>query len=321
MHRRQFCVTLASLCAAAAGEVLGADDPPLIALLRASSFTPDDSASRRLGRALQQLGHVPGKDIRIEQFSGRNRAERFAIIAEEAVKRKAAIIVVSSASAAQAARRATRTIPIVFVAYDQDPVAAGLADSLARPGGNATGVFSLQPQLVGKRFELLREILPDADTVAVLRDEAVEHMPEGLEAAASAVRLKLQHVGARWPDDLPGAFRSAREADATMVLFSSMFQANRGRLAQAALATRMPTICQQRAFVEAGALMSYAPDREAVLERVAYFIHRILNGARPAELPVEQAAKFELVVNARTAKALGVPLPASLLLRADAVIE
>jgi putative ABC transport system substrate-binding protein len=322
VNRRDFCIRLGSVCAAlTAGDSRSDDRIPVVAVLRASSFSPNDPVTRLINDSLRALGYTPDKDLRIEQFSARNQAERVPILAEEAVKRKVDVIIATTASAAQAAKKATNTIPIVFVANDQDPVAAGLVDSLARPGGNLTGIFSLQPQLVGKRFELLHEILPDLSTVAVLKDEALERMPEGLEAAASATRVKLKHVSARWPEDFPRAFRTARDAEAVMVLYSPMFQTNRAQLAQAALKAGMPTICQERSFVEAGALMSYAADRKAVAERVAYLIDRILKGTRPADLPVEQAAKFELVINRKTARTLEIAIPRSVLVRADGVIE
>ena len=322
MNRRRFLIALsAASMGSAARPSHAADRVPLIAVLRASSFSQDDSVTLLLEGSLRKLGYEPDRDIRIEQFSARNQAERLPIVAQEAAKRQADVIVATTAAAARAARTATTTIPIVFVANDQDPVSAGLVESLARPGGNATGISSLQPQLLGKRFELLREIIPDLATVAVLRDDALKRPPEGLEAAAKAAQVRLQLVGARWPEDFPRAFKSAHGASATLVLFSPMFHSNRTALAQAALKAGMPTICPHRSFVEAGALLSYAADRSAVAARVAYVIDRILKGTKPADLPVEQAAKFELVVNARTANALRIVLPQAVLIRADEVLS
>jgi putative ABC transport system substrate-binding protein len=307
-------------CTALARAPHAADKVAVVAVLRASSFSQDDAVTRLLEGSLRTLGYEPDRNIRIEQFSARSQPERLPIVAEEAAKRRADVIVATTAAAARAARRATSSIPIVFVANDQDPVSAGLVESLARPGGNATGIFSLQPQLIGKRFELLRELIPNLATVAVLKDDAVQRTPDGLDAAARAAQLRLQPVGARWPEDFPRAFKSARGAGATMVLFSPMFHSKRTALARAALEADMPTICPHRSFVEAGALLSYAADRNAVAARAAYFIDRILKGTTPAELPVEQAAKFELVVNASTAQALQIALPQSVLLRADEVL-
>jgi putative ABC transport system substrate-binding protein len=318
VNRRDFLIAFG---AAAAGSIArgsgAADRVPVVAVLRASSFSQSDPVTRLIESSLRALGYVPDLGIRIEQFSGRNQEERLPLLAREAAERGVDVIVATAAAAAGAARKATSTVPIVFVANDQDPVAMGLVESLARPGGNATGIFTLQPQLIGKRLELLREVVPDVAAVAVVTDDSVKRKPEGLEAAAKAAKLRLQPIGVRWPEDFPRAFKSARSAGGTMVLFSPMFQANREALAQAALKSGVPTICPERSFVEAGALMSYAADRPAMAARVAYFIDRILKGAKPAELPVEQAAKFELVVNLKTAKALQIRVPESVLLRAD----
>jgi putative ABC transport system substrate-binding protein len=322
VNRRCFLIALGAAAAAPIRrESEAAERVPLVAVLRASSFSQNDPVTGLIESSLGALGYVRDRSMRIEQFSGRNQEERLPLLAQEAAARGADVIVATTAVAALAARKATSTVPIVFVANDQDPVSIGLVTSLARPGGNATGIFSLQPQLIAKRFELLRELIPDLSTVAVLNDPAVKRTPEGLAAAAEMAKVRLQPIGVRWPEDFPRAFKSVRRAGATLVLFSSMFQANRAALARAALQARMPTICPQRSFVEAGALLSYAADRPAMAARVAYFIDRILKGAKPADLPVEQAAKFELVVNARTANGLKIAVPPSILARADEVIE
>jgi putative ABC transport system substrate-binding protein len=290
--------------------------------MRASSFERDDSSIRVMREALQALGYTEGRDFRIEQLSARNQAERLPLVAQELVRRKVDVIVATTTAAARAAKEATSTIPIVMIAYDRDPVAAGLVQSLARPGGNVTGVSSLQQDLIGKRLELLKEMLPGLSTVAVLHDASTQRLPEGMDAAARAAGVQLRRIDVRWPEDLEGAFRSAsKSADAVMVLFSSMFHTHRTRIAAAALKAGMPTMCQELSFVEAGALVSYAADRTAVLARVAYMIDRVFKGAKPSELPVEQASKFVLAVNQSTAKKLGIAIPDSILLRADEVIR
>jgi len=243
-------------------------------------------------------------------------------VARELVRPEVDVIVATTAAAAQAAKEATSTIPIVMIAYDRDPVAAGLVRSLARPGGNVTGLSSLQLNLIGKRLELLKEMLPALSKVAVVHDAATRRFPEGIDAAARAAGVRVQRIDVRWPEDIERAFRPASmNADAVMVLFSSMLHTNRARIAAAAVKAGMPTMCQELSFVEAGALMSYAPDRSAVLARVVYMIDRLFKGAKPSELPVEQAAKFVLAVNQGTAKKLGIAIPDSILLRADEVIR
>jgi putative ABC transport system substrate-binding protein len=273
-------------------------------------------------KALQEFGYIEDKDFRLEQLSTRKQPDRMAVIAQELVRRKVDVIVATTTAEAQAAKAATSTIPIVVIAYDRDPVAAGLVQSLGRPGGNVTGVSSLQQDLIGKRFELLKEMLPGLTKVAVLHDASTRRYPDGLDAAARVAGVQLRRIEVRWPEDLEGALRSARKTvDAALVLFSPMFQTQRARIAAAALKVGMPTMCQELSFVEAGALMSYAPNRSAVLARVAYMIDRLFKGVNPSELPVEQASKFVLAVNQKTARSLGLTIPESILLRADEVIR
>jgi len=294
----------------------------VVGVIRASSFGRDDPALRPLSEAMRNLGHVEGRDYKLEQLSARNQTDRLPLLAEELVRRKVDVIVATTTPAAQAAKQATATIPIVMIAYDRDPVAAGLVQTLAKPGGNVTGVSALQQELIGKRLELLKELLPGLARVAVLHDASTPRYPEGLDAAAAAAGIQLQRIEVRWPDELDAAFRAAaKSADATMVLFSPMFQAQRTRIASAALKSHMPTVCQELTFVQAGALMSFAPDRSAVLARVAYLIDRLFNGAKPSELPMEQASKFVLAVNPATARKLGIVIPDSILLRADQVVR
>jgi putative ABC transport system substrate-binding protein len=298
------------------------DQIRIVGIMRASSFERDDSSIQIMRRELESLGYTEGRDFRFEQLSARNQAERMAAVAQELVRRKVDVIVATTAAAAQAAKEATSTIPIVMIAYDRDPVTAGLVRSLARPGGNVTGLSSLQLNLIGKRLELLKEMLPALSKVAVVHDAATRRFPEGIDAAARAAGVRVQRIDVRWPEDIERAFRPASmNADAVMVLFSSMLHTNRARIAAAAVKAGMPTMCQELSFVEAGALMSYAPDRSAVLARVVYMIDRLFKGAKPSELPVEQAAKFVLAVNQGTAKKLGIAIPDSILLRADEVIR
>lgn len=294
----------------------------VVGVIRASSFGRDDPTLGPLTNALRDLGHGEGRDYKLEQLSARNQPDRFPVVARELVRRKVDVIVATTAVATQAAKEATATIPIVMIAYDRDPVAAGLVQSLANPGRNVTGVSALQQDLIGKRLELLKEMLPGLSKVAVLHDASTWRFPDGLEAAARAAGVQLQRIEVRWPDELDRAFAAAKKnAGAVMVLFSPMLHTHRARVAAAALKVGMPTMCQELSFVQAGALISFAPDRSAVLVRVAYMLDRLFQGAKPSELPVEQASKFVLAVNQSTAKKLGIVVPESILLRADEVIQ
>jgi putative ABC transport system substrate-binding protein len=295
---------------------------PMLGVLRTSSFVANDPSTESLKRALREVGYVEGQNIKLVRRFAEGQLDRLPQLAQDLVQLKVDVILAPNHAAARAAKQATATIPIVMVAYDHDPVASGLIQSLRRPGGNVTGIFSLQPELIGKRLELLKETLPGLSRVAVLYDANSKRSLEELEAAARLLGLQLQLVELQSPDQLPAAFKSARgKADAVMILYSPMIYAERTRIAALALKTGLPTMTQERDFVEAGALMSYAPDRDAVLSRVAYFIDRLLKGASPDSLPVEQASKFKLSINLKTATGLKLTIPQSVLLRADEVIR
>lgn len=296
---------------------------PIVGVLRPGALREMDSSSQAMKQALAQAGYVDGSNFRLEQRFAQGRPEHLPKLAEELVRLNADIIIATNEASVRAAKQATQTIPIVMVAYDHDPVASGLIQSLRRPGGNITGVVARQTELAGKRLELLKEAVPAASQVAVLHD-ASRHRPlDELSPAAQALGLQLQATGLRARDDFAAAFRRAREAGSTaaVVLFSPMLHAERARVAQAALAAAMPTMSQERDFVQAGVMMSYAPDRDAILARVAYYVDRILKGDKVHDLPVEQADKFKLAVNLKTAKALGISIPQSILVRADEVIR
>jgi putative ABC transport system substrate-binding protein len=222
----------------------------------------------------------------------------------------------------RAAKQATSTIPIVVVAYDHDPVARGLIDNATHPGQNVTGIFSRQIELAGKRLELLKEALPSISRVALIYDVNRAAGLSELDQAAVQLNLRLQRIELKAAKDVDGALRRARrEAQAALLAFSPMLYAYRQRIATLASSLHLPLMTQQREFVQAGALMSYAPDRSEVAGRTAYLIDRLLRGATPGDLPVEEAAKFRLTVNRKTAHALGVEIPESILVRADEVIQ
>ena len=294
---------------------------PVIGVLRASSATQHDPAMDAIRTELRAMGYVEGQSIKIEQRFANRRAERLPQLANDLVRMKVKVLIAVNEASLRAAMQATSTIPIIVIAYDHDPVAAGLIDSMTRPSGNVTGIFSRQVELGGKRLELLKEMVPGLSRVAVLHDP-VSRATDGLAPAGKQLGLQLRFVELKNPKGFEGAIKlAARNLRAAMLLFSPMIFEYRIRLASLAAEARLPTMTQAREFVLAGALMSYAPDRTEVAARTAYFIDRILRGATPSDLPVEEAATFKLTVNLKTAKAVGITIPQSILLRADEVIR
>jgi len=295
-------------------------------------FGPPPSAGslvQAFQQGLRDLGYVEGQNIRIEyrytDVALRGHPELFPQFATELVQLKPDVLVVSVTEAALAAKKATSTIPIVMVSVP-DPVAAGLVASLARPGGNITGLSRQTRDLIGKTFQLLKEALPETARVDLLVSPAdplsSAEVADAREAAKSlGVQVKI--VEARAPTDLEGAFSTihADRANALLVVGGAGFYLNRIQIVSLALRNRLPSAFQNREFVEAGGLLSYAPSTVANYRRAAFFVDKILKGAKPADLPIEQPTKFELVINLKTAKALGLTIPPTLLQRADRVIE
>jgi putative ABC transport system substrate-binding protein len=279
-------------------------------------------------QGLRELGYIEGKNVVIEHrytdVAG-NIDQRLPLLAAELVRLKPDVLVVSITEAALAAKNATTTIPIVMVNVG-DPVGSGLIASLARPGGNVTGLSRLTPELIGKNLELLKETVPKAVRVAVLSNPTDPLHPElvmNTQQAAGSLGVQLKIVEAGTSKDLEGAFSTmARERmSAVLVLPDGMFYLNRTRIADLALRNGLPSMFGSSEMAKAGGLMDYAPSSLDNYRRAATFVDRILKGAKPADLPVEQPTKFELVVNLKTAKALGLTIPPSLLLRADQVLE
>jgi putative tryptophan/tyrosine transport system substrate-binding protein len=274
---------------------------------------------------LRELGYTPDKNLVLEYRWSEARPERFPGLAADLVSRKVDLIVAASEPAVRAAKQATTTIPIVMF-VDGDPVASGLVPSLAHPGGNITGLSVLNVQLIGKRLEMLKEMVPQVSRVAVL-SHATAVVPERAwdEAQAAARRLglalTLHQVHA--PHDLDNAFTMiGRERyDGLVVVASPLVYVHRARIATLAAKIRVPAVYGYRENSEAGGLMSYATNLKGVWERAGDYVDRILKGAKPGEMPVEQPTAFELVINMKTARALGLTIPPSLLLRADQVIE
>ena len=277
---------------------------------------------------LRDLGYVVGRNLVIEYRNHEGKEERLPALAAELVALKVDVILAVSTLPALAAMKVTRTLPIVFAAA-AEPVTSGLVTSLARPGGNVTGMSAVAPELVGKCLELLKQAVPGVSRGAVLwqpgaPDERTDKdMLMEAEVASRTLGVRLQAVKARGPEDFERAFSDVTKAraGALIVLTSVMFINERRRLVDLAAKNRLPTVYPQRDFVDVGGLMSYGPDFADLWRRAAAYVDKILKGVKPADLPVEQPTKFELIINLKTAKALGLTIPQSLLLRADQVIE
>jgi putative ABC transport system substrate-binding protein len=277
-------------------------------------------------RALRELGLVEGQNLIIEYRWADGKVDRLPDLAAELVRQKVDLIVAPAGTAAQAAKKATSSIPIVML-FPIDPVALGLVASLSRPGGNVTGT-TLSPgsDIFGKQLQILKEVIPRASRVAMLSnpaDSAFAVQMKEVETAARSLGLRLQHVEARGPEEFDSAFAAmARErAEALLVEASATFLVHRTRVAELAAKGRLPTMNNFREMVEAGGLMAYGVNMTDFIGRSAVYVDKILKGAKPADLPVEQPTKFELVINLKTAKAIGVTIPQSVLARADEVIQ
>jgi putative ABC transport system substrate-binding protein len=301
---------------------------PRIAYLALAPGPSDAVSSERseaLAQGLRELGYVEGKTIIMEYWWSAGNVDWLRENAAELVRLGVHVIVTQGAVATRAAKDMTRTIPIVM-AGDTDPVGDGFVASLGRPGGNITGVTTLHRELSGKRLELLKDTVPGMARVAVLYNpvevSAVRQLRD-TEEAARVLGLQVHALEVRGLDDFADAFAAARKgrADGVTVLAGPGIAEHPARLVDLAAQSRLPTIFLQRVFVEAGGLMSYAASNRAMARRAAYYVDRILKGAKPADLPVEQPTKFELVINLKTAKALGITMPPSLLLLADEVIQ
>ncbi|TMK76167.1 MAG: ABC transporter substrate-binding protein [Actinobacteria bacterium] len=279
-------------------------------------------------QGLRELGYVEGRNVVIEYRDAEGKFERLPALAAELVALKVDVILAGGILSGRAAKRATRTIPIVFVAAD--PVGSGLVTSLARPGGNVTGLSFLAPELVGKCLEQLKQAVPGVNRVAALwqpgasgGERTEKDILRGAEVAARALGMRPQFVEARGPADIDRAFSdmTRARAGALTVLTSVMFFSERRRLVDLAAKNRLPAVYPYREFADAGGLMSYGPNVGDLSRRAATYVDKILKGAKPADLPVEQPTKFELVINLKAAKALGLTIPQSVLGRADEVIQ
>ena len=274
---------------------------------------------------MRTLGYVEGQHLVMEYRGAEGQYERLPALAAELARLPVDVLLAVITPAALALKNATTTIPIVMVSVG-DPVGSGLVASLARPGGNVTGLTSLSPDLVGKQLEFLKDVLPTVSRVAILwnpANPAHALMVREADVAAQALGVQLHRVEARGPEAFDSAFAAmtSAHAGALLVLGDSIFLQHRRRLAELATTSHLPTMHQVRALVEGGGLMSYAASAPDLQRRAATYVDKILKGAKPGDLPVERPMKFELVINLKTAKALGITFPPSLLFQADEVIR
>jgi putative tryptophan/tyrosine transport system substrate-binding protein len=300
---------------------------PRIGYLSTTDPAAETIRSEPFRAALRELGYIEGQNIAIEYRYAEGKADRFPALAAELVRLRVDIILVGGDRSIRAAKNATKTIPIIMTGSGLDPVKEGHVESLARPGGNATGITSLNRELAGKRLELLKEAIPKVARVAVLYDPAIQgttrELKEDVPVAARALGLTVQPWEIRAADDFDKVFAALKKRpDGLFVLGGGpLMRAKQGRIVGFALKSRLPSMYAQKEYVDAGGLMSYGADEADINRRVAYYVDRILKGAKPADLPVEQPTKFEFMINLKTAKQIGLTIPPDLLARATKLIK
>ena len=327
MSKKVICVALGALLLAF-GFSAEAQQPkkvPLIGFLGATSLSTISDRVEAFRQGLRELGYVEGKNIVVEYRWAEGKIERLPDLATELVRLKVDVIVSGGNSATQAAKKATNTIPIVMTQVS-DPVASGFVASLARPGGNITGLSTLAPEISGKQLELLKEIVPKLSRVAVLGSSTTPGNAQArreIELAAGALKVQLQYLDVLATKDIETAFRAASNgrADAVLVLQSFVVLPQRKQIADLAVKNRLPAIYYSIEYVEDGGLMTYSVSVTDLSRRAATYVDKILKGAKPADLPVEQPTKFELIINLKAAKQIGLTIPPNVLARADRVIK
>jgi ABC-type uncharacterized transport system substrate-binding protein len=319
------CAMLFALCICAQAQQPGRI--PRIGYIRVvGGPSPPGPNVEAFRRGLQDLGYIEGKNILIEFRYAEGKRERVPTLVGELVQLKVDVLISGDDPAIRAAKQATKTIPIVMV-INQDPVATGLVDSLARPGGNVTGISRLTRELSGKRLELLTEVVPGLSRVGVLWDVTAEGPKisfKEYQAAARVLKLQLQSLEVRGPNpDLEGAFQSAvkGQASALITIGNSLLNRHRKEIADYSTKHRLPCIYESSQWIEPGGLISYSSNNAESYRRAAAVVDKILKGAKPADIPVEQPTKFELVINLKTAKQIGLAIPPNVLARADRVIR
>jgi len=301
---------------------------PLIGYLSPLDSASDSARAEAIRVALRELGYIEGQNIAIEYRYAEGKRDRLPELAAELVRLKVDLIVAAGGTSTQAAKNATKTIPIIMVGGGADPVEAGFVESLARPGGNVTGLTNLGLKLGGKRLELLKEAVPKLASVAVLYDPAIpgttHEVKEVLPVFARALRLTLQPWEVRAVDDFEKVFASLNKQRPDGFSVSGggqLIGANVKRIVGFALKSRLPSMYATRDSIDAGGLMYYGADQADSYRRVAYYVNKILKGAKPADLPVEQPTKFEFIINLKAAKQIGLTIPPNVLARADKVIR
>jgi putative ABC transport system substrate-binding protein len=324
MRRREFLLAVGGFTVASTSGVLSQQlaKPPVVGFLVAGTQTSHGVWVAAFAERLSQLGWTEGRNVNIEYHWAAGDVRKMDEVAAELAQRKVDVIV-TSAYGTVAAKQATSTIPIVFAAYG-DPVASGLVESLARPGGNLTGLTVQPSDLNGKRLELLRDIIPSVRRLAVLINAVGAFAQEviGVRTAAMSLHIEVDVLEIRTADDIASALATLTgRTDALYVFSEPLTNANKHQIIKAATAAKVPTIFGFREFVDAGGLMSYGPNFTDLFKRAAEFTNKILRGAKPAEMPIEQPVKFDLIINLRAAQALGLKIPETVLTRADEVIE
>ncbi len=312
----------------AVGVIADAQQPtkvPRIGYLTPVSLSANAARIEAFRQGLRELGYVEGQSIVIEWRSSEGKSDRLLTLAAELVRLKVAVIVTSGAAPTRAAKEATSTIPIVMT-QDDDPVATGFVASLARPGGNITGLSTLAPELSGKQLEILREVIPKLSRVAVLGTSTVPSYAQVIkesELAAKAFGVKLQYLDIQNPKDIETGFRAASQwrADGVLTLASPVFVSQRTQIVELAAKNRLPVIYHQGRYIEDGELMFYGVNLLDLDRHAATYVDKILKGTKPADLPVEQPTKFEFIINLKAAKQIGLTIPPNVLARADKVIK
>ena len=319
-------IILVSVFVVASAEAQQAKKVPRIGFLWGSSPDAEKNRVAAFEQRLRDLGYIEGKNVLVEHRYAEGKLDDSPSLVAELVQLKVDVIVVTFLPGTRAAKEATKTIPIVMVSF-VDPVAAGLVDSLARPGGNITGLATLARDLSGKRLELLKEVVPKISRVGVLWDANAPGPAVAFkeyEAAARSLKMQLQSLEVRGPTpDLEGAFQAAAKgrANALIVISNPVLRRYLKQITELAIKNRLPSMHETGSLVEAGGLMSYSAVEGDLYRRAAIYVDKILKGAKPADLPVEQPMKFEFIINLKTAKQIGLTIPQSVLYRADKVIK
>jgi ABC-type uncharacterized transport system substrate-binding protein len=317
------CALLSALCSHAAAQQ--PTKMPRIGYLTGTSLSANSARTDAFRQGLRALGYVEGKNIFIEWRSADGKADRLSALAAELVRLKVDIIITGGPTSNRAAKQETVTVPIVM-AYDNDPVGNKFVASLARPGGNITGLSTLAPEISSKQLEILKEIVPKLSRVAVLGTSNNPGNTQSLretELAASAFGVKLQFLDILGPKDIQSAFHEASKgrAEAVLVLAGSILNSNRPQIVELAAKSRLPAIYPYPEYMEDSGLMTYSVSFIDLFRRAATYVDKILKGSKPADLPIEQPTKFELVINLKTAKQIGLTIPPNVLTRADRVIK